>query len=155
MPLVLKNFLSGIPLFSYHSFNSSYVGFSSMIGRSSKKILCSSSHFRAFWQVLHLWYTKTNLMISPICQILSLCKQLPLLFYDIPLPWYCQRAFFVTFCRICPFYFFRTTLVFYVWICYNMLQLFNLLLTTISILAECILQTNPSYIKEVSRHGLW
>ena len=56
----------------------------------------------------------TNMMISPICQILSLCKQLPLLFYDIPLPWYCQRAFFVTFCRICPFYFFRTTLVFYV-----------------------------------------
>ena len=48
MPLVLKNFLSWSPLIVYHSFNSSYVGFSSLIARSSNSTLCASSHFNAF-----------------------------------------------------------------------------------------------------------
>ena len=64
MPLVLKKRFKGSPLFSYHSFNSSFVGFSSMIWRSSYAIPFSSSHFFAFLQVLHFGYSKNNIAIS-------------------------------------------------------------------------------------------
>ena len=65
IPLVLKNFLSGSPLIVYHSFNSSYVGFSSLIARFSNYTLCASSHFNAFMQVLHFLYTNTFIVDSP------------------------------------------------------------------------------------------
>ena len=47
-PLVLKNFLSGKPLFVNHSVNSSSVGLSIFISLNSYSILLSSSHLRAF-----------------------------------------------------------------------------------------------------------
>lgn len=53
-PLVLKNFFSGKPLFLCQSFNSSTVGLFFWICLSSKVTLLASSHFLAFWQVVHL-----------------------------------------------------------------------------------------------------
>ena len=53
-PLVLKNLRRGRPLSLYHSVSSSRLGFSSLMSRNSYSMLFSSSHLRAFWQVVHL-----------------------------------------------------------------------------------------------------
>lgn len=56
-PLVLKKRFNGNPLFSCHCFNSSTVGFSSLIGRTSASYPASSTHFSAFLQVVHFHNT--------------------------------------------------------------------------------------------------
>ena len=53
-PLVLKNRLSGRPLFSCHARSSCSVGLSCLISRSSNATPRSCSHAFAFWQVEHL-----------------------------------------------------------------------------------------------------
>ena len=63
IPLVLKNFFRGRPLFSHQVFSSSAVGFCSTMCLSSKATPFPSNHALAFLQVVHLGYSKNKTLI--------------------------------------------------------------------------------------------
>lgn len=65
-PLVLKNFFSGRSLRARHSFSSSAVGTPSLMCRVVNAAPWLSSHFRAFWQVVHFGYSTNSILISPL-----------------------------------------------------------------------------------------
>ena len=60
MPLVLKKRRSGSPLLACHAANSSAVGLSSTICRSTYVTPCASSHAFAFLQVEHFGYSTNS-----------------------------------------------------------------------------------------------